>query len=399
MPFVTLAAAILLAPIGTADPDQVLKDIRAYQTEQIQAAQKEKKAIDYDAVVAHMRQMAKDAIKGVDPAKIEPAKGLSWMQLYATAEEYKDIEILCKQFMMSNPTPAQRFSAELNCLSAYNQLGNTAKGVATVNAIVPPDETSAMTLASYATAYFAEPMANEQGLDAAEKFLDGILAKLPDSVADDKLKPRLASAVSSVYETKGEILINHGQRDKGLAAFEAGLKDPRIPEASARSLKFAGIRAGMVGTAPPEIPVTDKYRDFTSVEALKGKVVIIDFMAHWCGPCKAAFPDIHKLYEKYKDKGLEVLSVTRYYGYYDTQKNLNPSQEYAAMAGFLKQYQLDWPVIFTENDTFADYGITGIPTMVVIGRDGLVRTLHVGYSAQSFKEVETLVGDLIKEKN
>ncbi|MEZ5163715.1 MAG: hypothetical protein R2688_08180 [Fimbriimonadaceae bacterium] len=61
------------------------------------------------------------------------------------------------------------------------------------------------------------------------------------------------------------------------------------------------------------------------------------------------------------------------------------------MADFKKEFGLDWPIVFTETDAFTNYGIRGIPTMVVIGRDGNVLSSHVGYSKDSFaKFVEEL---------
>lgn len=394
---VLATALVLMAPFGAEDPDIALKEINTYRTTTINEARQSGKAIDSKALSDKTKEMALKAIDGVKPMDIDPAKGYSWMQLFAMAGEYKDIEMLCMEYMKSKPAPAGVFSAELMCLSACNQLGEFVKGADKLSAIQPPDEASAMTLASYATAWFAEPLAEKKGVDAAMKFLDSVMAKLPASVSDEKVAPRLASAVASLYESKGEILIAHGKKEAGLKAFEDGMKDPRIPEASARSLKYAGIRAGMIGSPPPAIPFTEKYGNFTSLSDMKGKVVMVDFMAHWCGPCIAAFPSIRKLYDDHKSDGLEILSVTRYYGYFGQEKNLAPADEFAKMEGFMSQYKMNWPMAFTSNDTFGAYGITGIPTMAIIGKDGTVRKLHVGFSEQSFEEVKTLVAKLLKE--
>src|SRR6185503_6586623 len=56
-----------------------------------------------------------------------------------------------------------------------------------------------------------------------------------------------------------------------------------------------------------------------TIDELKGKVVILDFFAHWCGPCIASLPSMRSLYEDLKPKGLEIIGVTRFYGYYKTQ--------------------------------------------------------------------------------
>lgn len=399
MAWTTIATAILLvAPFGAGDPDVALKEINEYRMAVSAKAREEGKAIDIAALNAEVKKRATTAIDGVTPGNIDAAKGYSWMQLFAMAEKYDDIEMLCHKFMTSGPNPQQTFNAEILCLQAFNELKAYGKGVDVINQMAPPNDAASFTLVSYATAYFAEPLAEEKGVDAAMTFLDGLLNKLPQSVEQENLKPRLASSAASIYETKGEILLAHGKRAEGLAMFEAGTKDPRIPEANARSLKYAGIRAGLIGATPPEIAFTEKYGDYSSLADLKGKVVMVDFMAHWCGPCIRAFPSMRKLYAEKKAEGFEIISVTRYYGYFGQERGITPQAEFEKMDGFIKQHELSWPTIFTSNDTFAGYGITGIPTMAIIGRDGKVQMMHVGFSDALFEEVKVKVDELLKEK-
>lgn len=391
------SALVILNPFGATDPDEALKEIRTYQTSVITKAREDKTTIDSQALNAKMKSMALTAIDGVSPKDIEPTKGYSWMQLFAMAEKFDSIEALCHQYMMSSPTPESMFNAEIMCLRAFDELGEYAKGATVISKMTPPNEASTFTLVSYATALFAEPVAQKQGVEAAMKMLDSVMAKLPQSTADEKLAPRLASAVASVYETKGEILIAHGKKADGLAMFEMGTKDPRVTASASRGLDYAAKRIKLIGSAPPAIPFTEKYGEFTNLESMKGKVVMVDFMAHWCGPCKAAFPAMIDLYNAKHKEGLEIVSVTRYYGYYGANKELKPEQEFTYMADFIKEFNLPWQMLFTANDTFAEYGITGIPTMAIIGKDGTVRKLHVGFSPQSFEEVKTLVDQLLKE--
>jgi thiol-disulfide isomerase/thioredoxin len=99
---------------------------------------------------------------------------------------------------------------------------------------------------------------------------------------------------------------------------------------------------------------------------LAGKVVLVDFWATWCGPCVAEIPHVRELYRRYKDRGFEVVGVS-----------LDEDRE--ALEAFVAEQQIPWPIIV---DVRAEdggrpllagrYGISGIPTMILVGRDGRV---------------------------
>lgn len=92
----------------------------------------------------------------------------------------------------------------------------------------------------------------------------------------------------------------------------------------------------------------------------KGKYVLVDFWASWCGPCRAETPVIAKVYEKYKDRGLEVLGLF----VWDKAKNLGKA---------VKDLHITWPQIIDSNDVVRDmYGVQGIPHIMLIGPDGTI---------------------------
>jgi thiol-disulfide isomerase/thioredoxin len=109
-------------------------------------------------------------------------------------------------------------------------------------------------------------------------------------------------------------------------------------------------------------------KEFSSAE-YKGKVVLVDFWATWCGPCCEETPRIKELYSKYHDKGLEVLGVSN-------------DIDVDALTKYLAKNQMPWPQLFNAesaaerkpNPITVGYGITGIPTMFLIDRAGVLRT-------------------------
>ena len=71
------------------------------------------------------------------------------------------------------------------------------------------------------------------------------------------------------------------------------------------------------------------------------------------------------------------------------------STEFAKMADFMKEHKIDWPVIYTDRSSYAPFGVTGIPHVVLIDRDGKVVKVKVGYSPESFKEFRATVEKLL----
>ena len=105
-------------------------------------------------------------------------------------------------------------------------------------------------------------------------------------------------------------------------------------------------------------------------KTLAGKVVLIDFWATWCGPCVQEIPNVLEQYKKYHDQGFEVVGISL-------------DQDRKALESFVDDREIPWPILFEPSEgsgwqhpLATYYGISGIPTVILIGRDGNVISLN-----------------------
>jgi thiol-disulfide isomerase/thioredoxin len=126
---------------------------------------------------------------------------------------------------------------------------------------------------------------------------------------------------------------------------------------------------------------------------LRGQVVLIDFWATWCGPCRYTLPNLARWQNQYKSKGLVILGVTKYYGR-GGGKELKPAEEVAFLRDFRTRNKLSYGFLVSDADTNEfNYGVTSIPTSFLIDRKGMVRYISHGASEDEI----ALLGDLIKK--
>ena len=121
-------------------------------------------------------------------------------------------------------------------------------------------------------------------------------------------------------------------------------------------------------------------------ETNRGKVVLIDFWATWCGPCKAASPFMQELHKKYQRQGLVVVGANTWEQGVDSK---------TAATKYAKDHKYEYTMT-TNNDKYAEqWGITGIPTFILVDENGVVKNVFVGFAESSKSKMETAVRGLL----
>jgi peroxiredoxin len=136
-------------------------------------------------------------------------------------------------------------------------------------------------------------------------------------------------------------------------------------------LAFSSTPNVMVGPAQIGKPIanfslTDLNGVTHAIADYKGRPVLINGWATWCPPCKAEMPALHEFYLKHKAEGFEMLAV-------------NSGESRSAVQQFIDQKGFTFPVLLdTNKDVLDGLGVNGLPTSIFVGRDGTVKTIHIG---------------------
>lgn len=139
-----------------------------------------------------------------------------------------------------------------------------------------------------------------------------------------------------------------------------------------------------VSEPAPDFILQDLAGQPVRLSSYRGRVVYIDFWATWCGPCRAALPGLQDLTDKFKDQGLEVVSIDEGEG---------PEQ----VRGFIDRRKYSFRVLLDADSAVGHfYGVRGIPTSVLIDRNGVVQSIAVG-NVSTVEEIRQRLEGMSKE--
>ncbi len=394
-----LSALFLLASpawVGSTDPAKEYQAIIQARAAALAKLREEKKPLTQDLlteITGGSQKAAKAALGGVDLKAVDAAQALDWARLADLAQVRGPVIGLLTKFIDTKPAPNLEYQAGSLGLSYARQAKDTTKLFYFADHLPATTDAEKVRRASLLVSSVGPAKIEHEGFDKGAKWIDGIVESVLALKSDAKLGAQVTSLMLGAVTQKADWLEHNGRAQDAVKLIDASVVglDPKL----ARTLLGKKTQLSIVGTQAPTFKPTEVIGDFAGLESLKGKIVVLDFFAHWCGPCKASFADMRQLNADLNAKGVQIIHATTYYGYYGAEKGLTKEQEYAKMKDFVKENSLAWPVVFINRDDFAKFGVTAIPHVVLIDADGKVERVKIGYSKETFaefrKKIETMV--------
>jgi len=182
-----------------------------------------------------------------------------------------------------------------------------------------------------------------------------------------------------------------------IAAIILGRKWPAAVVRSARTAKsvvFAALATALLVALPasgtmnspaPQFSLSARGGSTISLAQYKGQVVMLNFWASWCGPCRQEMPLLQDIYRKYNKLGFTLIGV-----------NVEPDSK--AAEKMLTEVPVSFPVIYDKDSTVSkEYDVSGMPSTVIIDRKGNIRMLHRGYKPGDENEYLDTIRALVRE--
>ncbi|MDH5443923.1 MAG: TlpA family protein disulfide reductase [Gammaproteobacteria bacterium] len=151
------------------------------------------------------------------------------------------------------------------------------------------------------------------------------------------------------------------------------------------SSHISSLQAAQLSGKAPDFTLKSMSGKNLKLSEFRGQVVMINFWASWCAPCRQEMPLLEDLYKKYKPLGFTLLGV-------------NVEEDSSKAATLLKSIKVSFPILYdNKNKVSKLYKVAAMPTTVIIDRDGRLRYLHKGYKPGYEKDYQKQVRALIRE--
>ncbi|MEO0097981.1 MAG: TlpA disulfide reductase family protein [candidate division WOR-3 bacterium] len=147
---------------------------------------------------------------------------------------------------------------------------------------------------------------------------------------------------------------------------------------------FCGLKEKSLLESSKDFTLPTLAGENITLSKLKGKVVLLDFWATWCPPCRRAIPELVKIYEEYKDRNFLVLGIGL-----DEKTDLLKVQE---------ELNITYPILIGNDKVAKQYEIEAIPTLILLDKRGKTQLRKVGFGEEEMVEIKNKIEELITQR-
>jgi thiol-disulfide isomerase/thioredoxin len=414
---VVLASSVALqeAPVTPAD---CLTKAQAFAAERQKSAPRPLTSAVYKQIQTDQAAMARECAARFDVKSLPPDQLPKLVELYAVSAQM-DLARAAIDHGLATLPAAQK--AALIPVAVTTTLRTEPKGEAR-NARL---EKLVDELDANADATFAQKMAAHSSMNGYYRGDDidaGILKHSNWIMAAAKTmtpeeRKQFGHRVLSAYSNAAEVHAGQGRNDEALALLKRAVTELSYVPNVASDLERTIARYSLVGkpAAPITAPVWLNMPTDATELPMAGHVTLLEFTAHWCGPCRESYPGINRLRAKYGAQGFRVVLATQLYGYFGTEPELPADAEIARDRNYFAEHGMDVPiaiarrtppptpaadgtrqVVRDRNDE--NYIVGGIPQIHLIDRQGRIRLIMIGYDDANEQKLGEIIEKMLAEK-
>jgi thiol-disulfide isomerase/thioredoxin len=288
-------------------------------------------------------------------------------------------------------------------LVAYVQMAVERGDLASASAVVDQFRKQAGDTpeALEALSWVARGELNAGRLDEASKKAEELKRLCETALANRKLddEPHLPLALGAAYEVQAQALKESHQRTQAITLLQSAVRKWRGTSIVARLQKNLNVLT-LEGKPLPVLHASEWLGAKPVPEsALRGKVVLLFFWAHWCADCKAEAPILEQLGTEFERQGLVIIGPTKLYGYTAQDEHASATEEKALIEKVYARFYAEIPNLKVPvgETNFERFGASTTPTIVLADRHGIVKLYHPGLMDEA--SLRAAIDPLLKREN
>lgn len=390
-----LVAASLLTAGFAADASATLRELR----EERQRRTRQAAPAEYAKIDAEIATRAESFLATAGQPDVACAR--DWAAIMTLAGQHAPAKGLLARYLAGDLSPAERFQAQMDFMMCAVKLNDGESVWQTLRSMdIPSDQ--AVSFGSYFGGTFHHYVFNSRGAKACLEIIARIEPMLPTGpFANDEVRKSNGWARRQLAAAKALYLSESGRRDEAVAVLDHALATLDDDVYRKDGLRGDRQRYLLMNRPAPAIAVDRSHGVFAGLEAYRGKVVMLEFTAHWCHACHAALPAIKQLYAEMRGRGFEVVALTTYYGHFAGDRartrDMPRDEEFARMPAMLEKQGVTWPMVYIDRATMDAYGVTGIPQIMLLDKRGQIRKIDLGFSEAKMARFRTEIESLLAE--